>query len=365
MEQYNKDDRMKALSDFRKKIISCESDPSTYNEKCDNPKTNTTTCGICFTDNIDVYDLYDSDDKPHGHGLYCLHCIHNTFSDSKLGSEDIPVDDKCPFYPCNIKVSSSNLSKIINDKLIVENYAIKIGEIKPIIVEVPWNKTWNENFMDFIKSMDSNFGKTDSVDLKTCFTMCPRCLEIGYVDNTEFNCGYNVNHKCINKSKFMEEHFPSESEKMNRYCIICSRPSCKTHYINDKPGDLKDSMVIRNQTDVNASCGGKEEFLARLFAVRYVSFFLNLSNNVSVDDCAKYSQLNFKQFIPRAKRFIQKYPRFETLCGMSHLSCNLKQETKKYPTKLKMSHIKMTKPKPMSKRPWKGGSNKKTRKQQP
>lgn len=358
MEQYTKDARMNALAIFRKKIKDCEADPSTYD------KPGTETCSICMADNINVYDLYNSQNEPHGHGYYCLHCIHNAFLEAKLGLEDVRVDNKCPL--CLTKeVSSSDLSKIINDKLIVENYAIKIGEITPMNVEMPWNKTWNENFTNFIKSMDDNFNKTDSEDLKTCFTMCPRCLEVGYIENTDFNCGYNVNHKCTTKSKFMEEHFPSESEKLDRYCMICSRPSCKSHYINEKSGDLKDSLAIRDQTDVDASCGGKEEFLARLFAVRYCSFFTNSTKNISVDECAKYSQLNFKQFIPRTRRFLHKYSKFESLCGTSHLSCNLKSKTKKSPTKLKMFYRKMTKPKPMTKRPWKGGSNKKTRKQHP
>ena len=365
MEQYTNHERMNALLEFRQKIKDSEADPSIYD------KQGTESCLICMTDNVNIYDLYNSNNEPHGHGYCCMHCIHKSFLETKLGSEDIQVNDKCPI--CFTKdVSPSNLKRIIDDDKIVENYAIKIGEIIPT-KELPWTKTWNDNFTFFINSMKNDFSKNDSEDHKSCCIMCPRCLQIEYIENYSFNCGYNIYHKCANKSKFMEEYFPSENENSNRYCMICSRPSYNSHYINEKPGDSKDNLAIRNKTDVNAPCGGKEEFLARMFAVRYCSFF-NSNPNINVDECAKYSQLNFKKFLPRTKRFLQKYPRFESLCGTSHLSCNLKPKTKESPTKLKMFHRKMSKSKPKtkesptklkmskSKRPWRGGSNKKTRK---
>ena len=348
------------------------------------------TCTLCGTKSIKLYDL-TSDGKKHGH-LMCLRCTHEFFINGKKIGFQVPqsADNVCPCYfdenyleKCDKEIKSSDLHNIICDPIIIENYKVRTGE------KYKWSKDeWNSKFDIFMKSLkDFNDPK-----YSTCATMCPYCLEWIYMNTEDFQCGYQVSHICGKKSNYMETEFSCFIKNKDEYCIICSRPSCNEfHRANKTPHDF---------IKASADCGKLREFLARIFAVKFKIDDITPEmtwENIQ-DECAKYSQLNFEIYLGVADDLLEKYPLFKKKCDIENrdekYECHIPIPPQKTPSRtpqktpsrtrknqydnripLKMKTIQITypmtypiskmtkpKPKPMSKRPWRGGSNKKTRK---
>jgi len=287
-------------------------------------------CYICGTENINTYDLYTSSNEAHSHP-YCLLCYYITILSSKCGSEDYPAESgqKCVF--CDKTVTSADLAKIINSECLIENYRIKTGEIIPEITSETtsnFQKNWMFNY-EFLKESEL-YGLLTYPDFTNevgCMEMCPFCLELNQTYNVDYNCGFNLSHKCKKISPFMKDAFNQASDKKNQYCKICSRPKCITstnncaghHYLNNIVGDTESSLLPRNITDSISECGGRQEFLARLFAVKdFIEKNTHINDDNIMNECAKYSQLNFKKYFDKSDEYLKNNPNIELGCGVTY-----------------------------------------------